>query len=169
MADHRHQSRNSTDDVFDDEYAVDDHYDGVADGFAPGRVQPASDRWSIRSEDPSIRSVHAHMSDAPRFSTGSTRNSMHKPRPDHFYYPVRSWNRPQTQYCLVSKGFCPYCKPCSWHHRPQPPLLNVSSRYKRSSQPLHLYYHIYHSCCSIYRRPKPRPYTPLQYVSSECL
>lgn len=82
MADLRHQSRNSTDDVFDDEYAVDDHYDGVADGFAPGRVQPASDRWSIRSEDPSIRSVHAHISDAPRFSTGSSRNSMHKPRHD---------------------------------------------------------------------------------------
>jgi len=82
MADHRQHPRNSTDDVFDDEYAVDDHYDGVADGFAPGRVQPGNDRWSIHSQDPSIRSALAYMSDAPRFSTGSTRNSMHKPRED---------------------------------------------------------------------------------------
>ncbi|KAG9604082.1 hypothetical protein KCU86_g5935, partial [Aureobasidium melanogenum] len=79
MANLRDQPRTSTDDVFDDEYAVDD-FDGVADGFAPGRVQSANDRWSIHSEDPSIHSVHAHMSDAPRFSTGPSRNSMHKPR-----------------------------------------------------------------------------------------
>jgi hypothetical protein len=88
MADPRNHPRNSTDDVFDDEYAVDDHYDGIADGFAPGRVQPANDRWSIHSEDPSVRSLHAHMADAPRFSTGSSRNSMHKPR--HVQNPFSS-------------------------------------------------------------------------------
>ena len=79
MADSRDNARRSTADVFDDEFAVDD-FDGVADGFAPGRVQTGDSRWSIHSEDPSIRSVHAHMSDAPRFSTGPSRNSMHKPR-----------------------------------------------------------------------------------------
>ncbi|KAI5246253.1 hypothetical protein E4T42_06465 [Aureobasidium subglaciale] len=79
MADHRNETRRSTDDVFDDEYAVDD-FDEVADGFAPGRVHSADDRWSLHSEDPSIRSVHAHMSDAPHFATGPSRNSMHKPQ-----------------------------------------------------------------------------------------
>ncbi|THY84239.1 hypothetical protein D6C93_08600 [Aureobasidium pullulans] len=79
MADSRDNARRSTADVFDDEFAVDD-FDGVADGFAPGRVQTGDSRWSIHSEDPSIRSVHAHMSDAPHFSTGPSRNSMHKPR-----------------------------------------------------------------------------------------
>jgi hypothetical protein len=80
MANSRENARLSTaTDVFDDEYAVDD-FDRVADGFAPGRVEPADSRWSIHSADPSIRNGFTHISDAPRFSTGPSRNSMHKPR-----------------------------------------------------------------------------------------
>lgn len=71
--------RRSTADVFDDEHAVDD-FDGVADGFAPGRIHPGDHRWSIHSEDPSIRSVRAHMADAPLSLAGTSRNSMHKSR-----------------------------------------------------------------------------------------
>lgn len=79
MAHPREHARRSTADVFDDEYAVDD-FDGVADGFAPGRVNTGDNRWSIHSEDPSIRSVYAHMADAPRSLAGPSRNSMHKAR-----------------------------------------------------------------------------------------
>lgn len=74
-------------DVFDDEFAADD-FDMVADGFgfAPGRVTDDGHSRRGSDPDPPIRSVAAHMADAPMTSHFSTseyrpnRNSIRKSR-----------------------------------------------------------------------------------------